>query len=157
MPIDHPASSGAGSPASPGGSKLRIYSPRQVFLGTFLCGPLAGLWYIKCNFEALGRQDLSGKAIHWGSAISALIMVLMPVLPVDFPVFLMPLTYSFLAGYIAEIHQVNTTAIADSDRFAAHSNWTVAGNGAIAFAIVFVIAVGFIACLNSLGLIELPA
>jgi hypothetical protein len=126
-----------------------------VFLGTFLCGPLAGLWYIKCNYEALGRQDLSGKAIHWGSAISALIMVMMPFVPENFPVFLMPLAYSFLAGYVAEVHQVNTTALAGSDRFAAHSNWSCAGNGAIAFAVVFVIAVAYIYCLNSLGLIEI--
>jgi hypothetical protein len=158
MPIELP------DPASPGGStraaadsKRKVYSPRQVFLGTFLCGPLAGLWYVKCNYDALGRQDLSGQAIHWGSALTALITVLMPLVPPTFPVFLMPLAYAFLAGFIAEVHQVNTTALAGSDRFAAHSNWTAAGNGAIAFAIVLVIAVGYIYCLDRLGLIAYTA
>jgi hypothetical protein len=138
-------------------SKVKVYSPRQVFLGTFLCGPLAGLWFIKCNFEALGRADLAARTIHWGSAISALILTLMPVLPTTFPPVLVPLVYSVLALFVAENYQVKSTALIDSDRYAAQSNWAVVRHGAIAFALLLAIAFAFIFCLTALGLIDLSS
>jgi hypothetical protein len=135
--------------------KVTVYSPRQVFVGTFLCGPLAGSWFIKCNYEALGKPDQAGKAIHWGSAISVMLLTLMPVLPENFPAVVLPLVYAFLAGYVAENFQVRSTEFGDSGQYVSQSNWAVARHGAIAFAILLGVAFGFIFCLSALGLIEL--
>jgi hypothetical protein len=132
-----------------------VYTPRQIFLGTFLCGPLAGLWFIKCNYEALGKPELAKKAIHWGSAASALILTLMPVLPVNFPAIVLPLAYALVARQVAESTQVPTSAFAGSGQYEAHSNWSVARHGAIAFTVLLAIAFVFILTLSSLGLIAL--
>lgn len=134
---------------------MTAYTPRQIFLGTFLCGPLAGLWFIKCNFEALGRPELAKRAVHWGAAASALILTLMPVLPANFPAIVMPLAYALIARYVAETFQVRTSAFDGSGKVQAHSNWSVARHGAIAFTVMLAIAFVFLLMLSSLGLIDL--
>ncbi|HJW09898.1 MAG TPA: hypothetical protein VJ483_09705 [Holophagaceae bacterium] len=133
----------------------KVYSPTQVRVGTFLCGPLAGVWYLKSNFDAMQSPEHARKAVAWGIAACCLVLAIMLILPERFPRVALPIAYSWPAGYFVESYQLKKNAILESERYSMQSNWRVAGIGIIAFVTFFAIAMGLIYALNAMGVLHL--
>ncbi len=136
-------------------SKIRIYSPTQVAVGSFGGGPIATVYALWTNFRSLDNRSGAKQTIVWGSVFVVGLFLILPFLPDKFPNYAIPVAYSMTARLIAEKFQMTKTAILQSERYEFQSNWNVLGIS-IGFLIAFlIIAVAWLFALSSLGLWKL--
>jgi hypothetical protein len=107
--------------------KTKVFSPKQVFFGSFLGGPVTPVYYLRQNFLALNKLEDARLTLLWGVVLNLAILAPLPFLPERFPNYVIPLAYCWLARSIAESRQLNKAAIANSTQFEFASNWRVAG------------------------------
>ena len=140
--------------SKPHGVPLKMYSPGQIRVGTFCGGPLAAIYFLKSNFDEMQEERLSKRTLLLGFGFCIFLLVLSLFLPKAFPKVAIPITYSYLAGHLAETYQMNKTAIIESDHFSTQSNWKVAGVSLIALVAFLIVMVAVLLALNSLGLVH---
>lgn len=116
-------------------SGISIYSPKQVSAGSFLGGPIAAVYFLRRNFQALGNPDAARRTLWWGIVFNIAVAAVIPFLPDRFPNYVLPLAYSWAAYGIAASKQLSKETIASSPEFSFESNWRVVG-----IAIVFLVA-----------------
>jgi hypothetical protein len=122
----------------------RLYSPRQIRIGTFLGGPIAAVYLLRANFLALNRTSEAHTTILCGIALLAGLLVLVPFLPKHFPNFLIPILISIAAGFVADKWQLSKQAIVDSGSYEFQSNWRLLGItllSIIAFLLIIVVGI----------------
>jgi hypothetical protein len=122
----------------------KLYTPRQIRIGTFLGGPIAAVYLLRANFIALNGISEARTTVLCGVALMAGLLVLVPFLPKHFPNYLIPLVISIAAGFVADKWQLPKQAIADSGSYAFQSNWRLVGVtvlSMIAFLLIIVIGI----------------
>jgi hypothetical protein len=72
-----------------------LYSPRQIYLASFLGSPIAAAWFIHRNFMTLGNESRALRTLGLGFAATVAVLVAGFYLPNRFPNLLLPLAYSF--------------------------------------------------------------
>ena len=107
--------------------KTPIYSPKQIFAGSILGGPIALVYFLRNNFLKLSNNRAAAHTLLWGVAFNLAIIISMPFLPKNFPNYVFPLAYSWAARGIADTKQLSKESIASSSQFCFHSNWRVFG------------------------------
>jgi hypothetical protein len=107
-----------------------IYSPQQIFVGSFLGGPIALVYFLHFNFQKLGNKRAASQTLLWGIVFNIAILAALPFLPKDFPRPLLPLAYSWFGSAIAKAKQLRKESIAALPQFRFQSNWVAAGYGA---------------------------
>ncbi len=112
---------------NPAAEKIPIYTPKQIFAGSVLGGPVALVYFLRSNFQRLGNASAAKQTLIWGTLFNLAVIVMLPFLPERFPKFIFPLAYSWAARAIADSRQLNNEAIAASDRYRFRSNWAVVG------------------------------
>lgn len=92
---------------TPQPTTAKIYSDKQVLLGTFLGGPLAAGYYIAENFKAFGDADTAKKTWFFTVGITLLIFCGIALIPNDlpFPKQIIPLAYTFAAHSFVKGYQ----------------------------------------------------
>jgi hypothetical protein len=114
-----------------GSATRRAFSPGQGALGTFLGGPLAGTYYVRANYLAMGQPKRAWQATVYGIVASLGILALLPFLPEKLPNFIVPLAYAITVRLLIERNQLTKQKILESEDWSFHSNWRVAGVAAI--------------------------
>jgi len=128
-------------------NSVPVFSPKQIFIGSYLCGPLAGLYYLKSNFKNMLAHEAERNTFYGGILFLVLFSVSIYFIPENTPKMLVPLIYSGIALYISNEFQVNEKKEAVSEDFRFASNWVVAKIGLISligfsvflFSIIFAI------------------
>jgi hypothetical protein len=133
----------------------KIYTPNQVALGSYLGGPLAAIYFLKGNFDTLGKDALSKKTILIGTLISIVLLSLMPFIPESTPNSLIPLLYLIPAIIVVKKFQLSKQEIFESPEFSFQSNWKVFGMSLAWLFAFLVVAMGFMFVLESVGIISL--
>ena len=141
-PYAAPKSDIARAPEKSGPEVKKVFSPGQGSVGTFLGGPLAGVYFIRANFLAKGDSKRALLATIWGIVVCAGILLALPFLPEKMPGFIVPLAYTITARLIIERAQFTKAQIVDSDTLTFHSNWRVAAVAALGLLIFGVVGVG---------------
>jgi len=118
-------------------NKINMYSPNQVFGGSFLGGPIAATYFLGKNFQVLQNGSSARTTLILGSLGTILIFLVVPFLPEKFPNTAIPFAYTFAAYAVASKQQMSKDAIAQSDQHAFESTWKVAGI-AVSFMLLFV-------------------
>jgi hypothetical protein len=72
-----------------------LYSPRQIYVASFLGSPIAAAWFIHQNFMTLGIESRALRTLGLGFAATVAVVVAGFFLPNRFPSVLLPLAYSF--------------------------------------------------------------
>jgi hypothetical protein len=135
--------------------RIKLYSPTQVMVGSFVGGPFASVYMLWMNFRALGEEAQAKWTLIWGAVFVAAVFLILPMLPANFPNYVLPVIYSLGARLVAERFHLTKQAIRESGRYIQHSNWNVLGVG-IAFLLLFIVlAVSFVIGLDEIGLIQL--
>ena len=134
--------------------RRKIFSPLQIRTASFIGGPLAGIYFLKENFENLNRQEAAKKTLVFGLVFSVLLILILPFLSPRFPRMVLPLAYSFLAGHIAESQQLSKQAILDSADYEFGSGWKVVGVSVVSLLVFFVVAMAIILTLNFFGIVQ---
>ena len=135
--------------------KINIYSPTQVLVGSFVGGPIAAVFMLWKNFQALENRSGATQTIIWGAIFLVAVLVTLPYLPDKFPNYAIPAAYSGAAFAIAKQYQMSKQAILDSQQYTFQSNWNVFGI-AVAFMVLFIVLiVAWLFALDHFGLITL--
>lgn len=112
--------------------KVSVFSPHQIYIGTFLGGPLAGIYFIWKNFTLMANSNGAKFALAIGTVCVIAITLLIYILPNNFPHMLVPMLYSILPMAIAWQFQVSKEEEAVSEKYGFVSNWRVASVSLIA-------------------------
>lgn len=125
------------------------YSKGQVFWGTILGGPIAAVYFLKKNFDAMGNRELSQKTITLGSLIVLLLVLVLPFLPDFIPSVAYSIAYGFTARMIYEQQQ---TSLKDVQTY---SNWNVVGYALLWMIVIVALIIPVAMLYDHLGLINL--
>lgn len=135
--------------------QIDIYSPYQVFAGAFFGGPIAAVYLVWKNFEALGKDSLARQTILWGSVLVLATVAILPGLPENFPPYILPALFGGLAFFIASQYQMKKEAIRGSNEYQFASFWRVVAVVVLSLIAVFVLIVAYLLILWALGLMKL--
>lgn len=130
---------------------IRMYSPRQIAVSGFLGGPIALLFFLTANFQALRRDTAARKTLWIGGALSLLVIFGMPFVPDSVPNTPISLGYLLVGLYVAGRYQMSKRAIADSPAHAFHSNWRVVGLGLVCLLVTVVLLIGAYFLMEAFG------
>lgn len=72
-----------------------LYSPRQIYMASFLGSPIAAAWFIRHNFTTLGNRSALQRTLWLGLAATIAVVVAALFLPKQFPNALLPVLYSY--------------------------------------------------------------
>ena len=127
-------------------SPISVFSPKQIYVGTALGGPFAGIYYLWANFRALAKPKAAIASIVGG-------LVLIPclfIIPETVPDPVVPLLYGAIAAGVAWHYQVSSEEGDASDNYVWQSNWQVA-KAAIVGLLLIVIVVSVLIALNGIS------
>jgi hypothetical protein len=114
-----------------------VFSPKQVYVGTMLGGPLAGIHFVRSNFRDLEKPAQAKTTLAVGIVFVVGIILLITVLPEDFPNLIIPLAYSGIAAFVTWHYQVSAEEAEVSEKYAFLSNWLVAKVALVSFVLFF--------------------
>lgn len=144
------------SKAGPGAKKA--FSPAQTGLGTFVGGPLAGTYFLRANFLAMGDPRKARATTIGGIVVTALILLAMPFLPEKMPGYIIPIAYTVTARLLVERMQLTKKQIVESEDWSFQSNWRVAGVALAGFVLFAGLALAWLLLASGgIGLSDLPA
>jgi len=135
--------------------KIRIYTPFQVRLASFLGGPIAAVYTLHQNYSRFENPVRAKQTLWFGIGFCLLLTAALPFLPDKFPQQILPLIYSLAAGAIANSYQLTKDSIKTSDKYARHSGWNVTVVTIISFICFCAVAFPFILLLDHFGVIQL--
>jgi hypothetical protein len=136
-----PPKSDTSQTTTKGPEAKRAFSPGQGSLGTFLGGPLAGTYYLRANYLAMGQPKRARQATIYGVLVSLGILALLPFLPEQTPNILVPLAYAITVRLLMERGQLTKQQILDAKDWTFHSNGRVALIAVIGFVVFATLAV----------------
>lgn len=137
--------------------KTPLYSPNQILAVAFIGGPLATLFALKQNYDALANPVGSQLVVRWGVAFVVALLSVIPFLPQDFPQMVIPLAYSFAARSIAEGSQRSRQQILEDERYAFVPTGRLVGFSLLHLFGFMLLTVLWFGTLDNLGIITLPA
>ena len=126
-----------------------IFSPRQIFLGSYLGGPVAALYYLKSNYKVLNNAVAEKNVLFAGGIFIVLLTVSLLYIPDNFPRLAIPLFYSGIALLISENLQINREKEATSKEYRFCSSWRVTKVAIISLVGYFVVAFGLLYAIES--------
>ncbi len=133
----------------------KIYSPNQIAIGTFLGGPLAAIFFLKRNFDTLGKEELSKQTLKIGLVVSLIIIAILPYLPEATPSILIPMLYLFPTIMVVKTFQISKDEIMNAEEYSFQSSWKVFGIS-LGWMLVFLVAsILFMFLLESVGMLNL--
>ncbi|MFA7275416.1 MAG: hypothetical protein WC043_01280 [Pseudobdellovibrionaceae bacterium] len=113
--------------------QAKSYSKNQVSAAAFFFGPLAALYCLKKNFDAMGEPEQAQKMVRYGTLLTLTFILIAPFLPSAIP----PAVYAAAYAAVAmTFYQQKQTSLNDASRF---SNWNVVGYGFLWLAIFVVL------------------
>jgi hypothetical protein len=132
----------------------KMYSPTQIGVGTFLGGPIAAIYFLKTNFDTLGKTALSKKTLQIGVMLTFALILALPFIPDSVPNNIIPIMYLIPVIMIVKNYQLTKEQILNSDEYAFQSNWKVVGHMIGWMLLFFVISMAFFMALDSMGMIS---
>ena len=130
-----------GNPAAPEPA-VRYYSPNQIYVGTFLGGPIAGIWYLARNFSAFGQDEAVRSTWLYGLLLTILFVEVGMFVPDEVPAVAFSAVYTGIVAFLLEKYQAkNLQAAAENPQIQRESHWKVAGVVLVSLIAVLVLAI----------------
>ncbi len=115
-----------------------FFSPRQIYVGTFIGGPIAAAYYLSRNFKCMDKTSLANLSTGVSIVFTIFLFWFTFQLPENFPSTIIPITYSAIAAGIAWQWQVSKEEVEAVESYGFQSNWKVAGVSVAALAVTVV-------------------
>ena len=106
-------------------NELKMYSPNQVFLGSFFGGPLAMLYFLWANFKTLGKSKEAKYTVIYGIAFALALILFLRFVPEQIPGAIAQCIYSFVALIMVDTLQMSRDEIRATNNYSFQSNWRV--------------------------------
>lgn len=136
-------------------ARTRIYTSGQIALGSLGGGPIAAVYFIHQNFQALGKDREASLTLMLGSLGVIAFLLLLPFLPERFPGFVIPIGYTALAALTAMRWHPGRETIANGIQYDFQSNWRVLITALLALPLIVLMAIAAMLGLSALGLLDL--
>lgn len=120
-----------------------LYTSRQAGVGTFLGGPLAGIYMLYLNFEAINEPDLAKSTLVIGGVCCLAMVVVLPFLPDRFPGPAFPVAYTMAMIRLMKHYQFDKNYIENSSGYACQSSGSAAAISLLGFVVLFVVAMAW--------------
>ena len=133
----------------------KLYSPKQVSVGAFLGGPIAAVYFLKKNFDALGKINEARSTLLYGTLMTIGMIFVLPFLPEKFPNMALPVVYTAWANLVVQQYQLKKSDIEASNEYTFGSNWKVLAVSIASLALFFVLAIPVFIGLEKAGYINL--
>jgi hypothetical protein len=133
--------------------KRKIYSPNQVLAAAFLGGPMAMVYVLWKNFQALNNPHGMHQILFWGSIFVIVLLLFSPLLPNSWLDLVIPFAYPFAAWSLAASFQMSKQAIADSQAYEFQSAWNVIAVSMVFMAAMIIVAFTWFFALVAVGLL----
>ena len=134
---------------------VRVYSPNQVALATFIGSPIASAWLIGANFVAFGNSGAARKAWLWAGLTTAAITGVGALLPDGVPTSPIAIAYTLVARHLAEKFQARDIAAVLTGGGSQYSSWRAAGLGLVSLLGFMAVVVAVMLVLWGFGVVEL--
>jgi hypothetical protein len=121
-----------------------FYSPKQIYIGTFVGGPLAGAYYLGENFKRYDKASLNTLCKILGVVFTVLVFMVSYQLPENFPNTIIPIFYSAVAGGIAWQWQASKEEVEAVESYGFQSNWRVTGVAVTSLVITLVALISIV-------------
>ena len=138
-----------------GTDKIKIYSPVQIGVSSFIGGPCAAVFVLWKNFQGMGKGSAAIKTLVWGGLLVLLILLVLPFLPEKFPNSAIPIATIISAVSVARQSQLSKKAIVESERYKIHSNWNVLGVSLCSILVFLVIFGSYFFLLVLMGIVSI--
>ena len=132
-----------------------MYSPAQISLGTYLGGPLAAMYFLKSNFDALSKPDESKRIVIICILVTIALLAILPFLPKKFPNMIIPLMYLLPVIWVNKKYQLTKQAIQESEIYNFQSNWKTLWMSILWMFLFLIPAFIIIIILNSIGVVKI--
>jgi hypothetical protein len=83
-------------------NSITVYSPYQIYVASFIGGPLGGAWFLSRNYRALSNVAAATRSLVVGCIAVIVMLPLIFVLPQKFPNLVIPIAYSAAFYYFAK-------------------------------------------------------
>jgi hypothetical protein len=133
--------------------KRKIYSPNQILAAAFLGGPIAMVYVLWKNFQALENPHGMQQILFWGSIFIIALMLFSPLMPNSLLDYVIPFAYPLAAWSLAESYQMTKQAIADSQTYEFQSAWNVIAASMVFLVAMVIVAFTWFSVLVAVGLI----
>lgn len=135
--------------------QVKIYSPTQVACGALLGGPAGLIYFLLTNFTTLGNHSARKNTIYAGITLIIALLVILPMLPDNFPDIPFTIAYIVTGRIVAEKYQITKSAIEQSEQYQFESSWKVFGLGLLCLVASAIVIMGPLFILDLLGVIAL--
>jgi hypothetical protein len=125
-----------------GGNRKRVFSAWQAGIGTFVGGPLAGVYFLRTNLAAKGEPAQATAATVVGLLASLALMLGLPLVPDKVPSAAIPVIYASVVWELTGRMKLTRAQIAASEDLACHSGWRVAAVAVVALVLFLLLFVG---------------
>lgn len=133
----------------------KLYTPRQVIIGTFLGGPVAATYFIKQNYDAVSDASLSSKTIAIGGIFSLALLLVLPFIPEWVPGVAVYMPYFVFVAIFANKKLLSKDAIINSDEYEPQSSIKTFFFAVLIMAFYMVMIVGYMLGLKAAGIITI--
>lgn len=123
---------------------IQLYTPRQAGFGTFLGGPLAGIYMLYWNFEAMNEPDLAKSTLVIGGVCCLAMIGVLPFLPDHFPGSALPVAYTLSIVHMMKHYQLNKEDIENSLGYVCQSSWRAALISLVGLLVLLAVAVAWL-------------
>jgi hypothetical protein len=119
----------------------KLYSAGQVLGGSYLGGPFAAIYFLKKDFETLGKPETGKNVLIFGIIGTVILIPILLFIPENFPDSAIGLSYSCAAWSFALQNNLRRTEIQAAGIYECHSNWRVIGIALIGIAAFLIVAI----------------
>lgn len=133
----------------------KIYTAKQMMLGSFFGGPIAAIYFLKIGFDAIGRQDFAKRSLSIGIPIMFAYIALLPYIPEGVPSYAISIFYAIPVMVLSKDYFFTKMQIEQSTEFNFQSSWKVFGISLLTACLFTVIAVACFYVFESIGFITL--
>jgi hypothetical protein len=87
--------------------KGKIYTEKEIKVGTFIGGPFVAGYLMAANFKVFGNEDHAKKAMFYGIIVTIALCIGVSFIPenVNIPAPVIPITYFLVASALAKHYQ----------------------------------------------------
>ena len=133
----------------------KVYTPIQIVLGIFLGGPFAAIYFLKSNFDILGKEDFSKRTLQIGLVFSLVILVALPFLPDATPNSVISVLYLIPVILTVQKYQLTKEEIANSEEYSFQSSWKVFGMSVVWVLAFVIVSILVTFALETAGIVSL--
>ena len=104
---------------------IKTYSPMQIQVATFLCGPIVAAYLLKKSFESINQIKMAKIAFITSLIVATVILIALPFIPENIPNKVIPMLFTIPVIISLKKYYLTKDEIVNSEQYQIESIWKV--------------------------------